>query len=345
MHVRDVSGAPASVEAIARPHGRRLRHLAATVGVVTPEGRACVGVGRASVAGWPDDAMFEIGSISKVFTATLLADLVIEGRIALDAPIADYLPAAARAGGAGDITPLELATHTSGLARLPDNLQLSPVRMQNPYAAYTVDDLWACLARFRRPPGGIKPAYSNLGAGLLGHVLAAASGTTYEAAVRERVCAPLGMTDTAIGLSPGQRERLVPGYTRLGRRAHNWDLPALAGAGAWRSSVRDMTRFLAACMDPPAGRLGEAMALCRAPRVATADGVSMGLGWVLSRRGARTVVWHNGATGGYNAYIGFVAGGGTGVCVLTNYTVPTRPGARAQADAIGTDLLEALAQP
>lgn len=339
-----LAGLEALLAPLVAPHRRRLRRLKAALAVATPDGSGLLAFGGENPEAMAD-AIFEIGSVSKVLTALLLADLVVDGRIALDEPIGPYLPEAARGGpgGAGEITFLELTTHTSGLPRLPDNLRLTAATLPNPYAAYSMDDLWACVARLRRPPGAAAPEYSNLGVGLLGNVLATVAGATYEAAVRERVLAPLGMADTAIALAPEQLERLELGHTRSGRRAVSWDLPTLAGAGAWRSSARDMLRFLEANMNPPAGRLGEAIRLCQAARVTVQEGVAMGMAWVLSDRQGGTVVWHNGGTGGYNSWVGFAQDRGVGAAVLTNYTVPARAGVAAQADAIGEGLLAALA--
>jgi CubicO group peptidase (beta-lactamase class C family) len=136
------------------------------------------------------------------------------------------------------------------LPRLPNNLCGPKLDAANPYAHYTVEDLYACLARFRlKSKPGTKSNYSNLGAGLLGHVLAKAAGTDYETLVKQRICKPLGMIDTTINLSEDQQRRLAVGHSGS-QPVPNWDLPTFAGAGALRSSLRDMLRFLRANIEP-----------------------------------------------------------------------------------------------
>jgi serine-type D-Ala-D-Ala carboxypeptidase/endopeptidase len=338
----DVAG---TAQAVAQPFLSRLKRLCVAI-AVRSRGRAeTLGYGDWAAQVAPGDLVYEIGSITKVFTALLLAILVEDGIVRLDDPVGRYLPpevvGTSRLGR--EVTLLHLATHTSGLPRLPGNLRLTPRTMANPYARYSVDDLYGFLAGFSLE--GPLPAphlYSNLGAGLLGHALAAVLRVTYEQAVRERICQPLGMRDTSIALRPDQAARLVPGHAANGRRAHNWDLPALAGAGALRSTAGDLARFLAASMEPESTPLTAAMRLCQEPRVEVAEDVAFGLGWVLSSTGGDTVTWHNGGTGGYNSYLGFSRARDLGVVVLTNYTVPARQGVRPQADAMGTDLLKAL---
>ena len=141
------------------------------------------------------------------------------------------------------ITFIDLATHTSGLPRLPDGI---PKFGDNPYASYTVDQLYAFLSKhvLRFEPGS-HYAYSNLGFGLLGHVLALRAHTNYEDLVMARVCAPLGLTDTRITLT-SQWRRLAQGHDSILKPASNWDLPTLAGAGALRSTSNDLLKFMKA---------------------------------------------------------------------------------------------------
>lgn len=212
----------------------------------------------------PDqNSVFEIGSITKVFTTTLLADMHLAGEVQLDDPVNKYLPAhgrlACRRGD--DVTLRHLATHTSGLPRLPANLTWQQLGSDNPYAAYSVDDLYACLAKCRlknRP--GTNSSYSNLGSGLLGHVLSLIGGGDYERLVLDRILLPLGMTDTAIHVSDEQQGRMAPGHAK-GEIIKNWDFQALAAAGAFRSTVGDMLKFLRANIDPASTPLSRTIEL------------------------------------------------------------------------------------
>jgi CubicO group peptidase (beta-lactamase class C family) len=194
------------------------------------------------------DTIFEIGSITKVFTATLLALLAERGSVALDDPANRYLPAGAQLPVRGrPITLLDLATHSSGLPRLPKGLLWTSMlhHRDDPYALFTVSDLERAVreARLKGEPGK-KVRYSNFGAGLLGHVLALSAGRPYEELVRERICGPLGLSDTRIEVPDRDLGRFAGGHDRRGRPVPHWELPALAGAGALRSTVADLLRFL-----------------------------------------------------------------------------------------------------
>ncbi len=266
------------------------------------------------------DTVFEIGSITKVFTASLLSDMVRRGEVKLDDPISKYLPATVRAPSRNgrQITLLDLATQSSGLPRLPDNL--SPRDTTNPYADYTVEKLYEFLSRYELPRDvGSKYEYSNLGVGLLGHLLARKAGTTYEELLTKRILTPLQMGDTAITLSPAMRKRLASGHDDSGAIVPNWDLPTLAGAGGLRSTVSDMLKFLAANLgkgDPvTAAVLADTH---RVRRASEQPGLDIALAWHVLHPFGDELVWHNGGTGGYHSWIGFVAKRRSGAVVLSN---------------------------
>ena len=152
----------------------------------------------------------------------------------LDQPVAELLGPNAKVPKfkQREIQLIDLATHTSGLPRLPDNMGLL-INPLNPYAGYTTDDLDAFLADFKlkREPGS-KYNYSNLGMGTLGYALAKRSGKSYNELIEEKICQPLGMHDTTITLSEDQQARLASGIMPFGLPASNWDIPALPGCGA-----------------------------------------------------------------------------------------------------------------
>ena len=204
------------------------------VGVIDAHGRRFVSYGVSDKAdGRPVDqrTIFEIGSMSKVFTSLLLADMVQRREVKLDDPVAKYLPAGVKVPerGGRQITLIDLATHTSGLPRLPTNL--APKDPGNPYADYTVAQLYAFLSSYSLPRDiGSQYEYSNLGGGLLGHVLALRAGTDYGALVRQSITGPLGMTSTTIALTPEEKARLAIGHDAALARTSNWDIPTLAGA-------------------------------------------------------------------------------------------------------------------
>lgn len=182
------------------------------------------------------DSVFEIGSITKVFTATLLADMADRGEVTLEDPISKYLPADVRVPerSGRKITLLDLSTQSSGLPRLPNNM--APRDPQNPYADYSVAQPFLSGYELTRDIGS-HYEYSNLSVGLLGHVLARRSGTTYETLMSGRVLTPLRMQHTGITLTPWMQQHLAKGHDASGRVVPNWDLPTLAGAGALRSTM------------------------------------------------------------------------------------------------------------
>jgi CubicO group peptidase (beta-lactamase class C family) len=308
-------------------------------GVIEPSGRRLITHGKASTSdgarALDGDTVFEIGSMSKVFTSLLLADAVQRGEVALDDPISKYLPAPVKVPERGrPITLQDLANHTSGLPRLPTNM--SPKDPENPYADYSVEQLYQFLSAYQLPRDvGSAYEYSNLGAGLLGHILALRAGTDYESLVKTRIAGPLGMTSTSVMLTPSMKARLATGHDRLLKPTKGWDLPTLAGAGAIRSSANDMLTFLAAAMDygqSPLRVAMKAMLQNRAP--AGAPNMEIGLGWHIARSNGKTIVWHNGGTGGYRTFMGFDPDARAGVVLLTNAASAAGP------DDIGRHLLD-----
>jgi len=269
------------------------------------------------------NTVFEIGSITKTFTSALLADMVQRGEVKLDDPVSKFLPATVRVPSrAGkQITLLDLATQSSGLPRLPNNL--SPKNILNPYADYSVQQLYDFLSHYELTRDiGSQFEYSNLGVGLLGHALALRAGKSYEELVTERILAPLGMRETRITLTPEMREHLAVGRAANGTPVPNWDLPTLAGAGALRSTASDMAKFLAANLDSTTGRVARALAVAHVPlRGTTSDQLKIGLVWLTVNRFGTPLVWHDGGTGGYHSFIGFDPSKARGVVVLTNISV------------------------
>lgn len=262
--------------------------------------------------------VFEIGSITKAFTGILLADMVARGEVSLSDPVSDYLPDGVTVPSRGrEITLLDLAAHRSGLPRLPGNM--SPADTANPYADYTVGQMYEFLSghELRRDVGS-EYEYSNLGAGLLGHVLTRAAGASYEDLVRERILEPLGMNMTGITLDGEMLQWMAVGHDQHRNGVPLWDLPALEGAGALRSSVFDMLAFLDANIGPPASQLERSMRVSHEVRGNAGPGMSIGLGWHILSIGEQRIVWHNGGTAGFRTFIAFDADTRVGVVVLTN---------------------------
>ena len=261
--------------------------------------------------------LYEIGSISKVFTGLLLADAVSRGRCTLDDPLQDHLPDGVVAP-TWDERPIllrHLATHSSGLPRLPD---MTGSDRADPYAHFDEARVLAALGatELRRPPG-TDYEYSNFGVGLLGLVLARIGGEeSYEALLRKRVTGPLGMDDTVLSLNDELAARLAPAHDVDLESAQPWDLAALAGAGGIRSTVHDMLRFARLQLAPGDAELAAAVELSQHEHFTTERGVKLGLGWHFARDGI--TLCHSGQTGGYHAWLGVVPSRGYAVCLLAN---------------------------
>jgi CubicO group peptidase (beta-lactamase class C family)/glucose/arabinose dehydrogenase len=318
--------------------------LGIVVGIVEPTGRRLVTYGSLA-KGDPrpltGDTVFEIGSVTKVFTALLLADMAQRGEVSLADPIAKFLPAdvAVPVRGGRAITLQDLATHTSGLPRMPANF--APKDPSNPYADYGVAPLTQFLSGYTLTRDvGAQYEYSNFGAGLLGTILSRRAGMDYGALVESRITGPLGMKSTSIALTADMKARLAAGHNgRLGP-VSNWDFPAgtsaLAGAGALRSTANDVLTFIEANLGATKTPLAPAMAALLATRVPTGrPGLEMALGWhITATKAGKEIIWHNGGTGGYRSFVGYDRRAGAGVVVLSNTSTPIG------VDDIGVHLLD-----
>jgi serine-type D-Ala-D-Ala carboxypeptidase/endopeptidase len=313
------------------------RSAGIVVGMLQPDGRTRIVAYGDPGAGQPPldgNSVFEIGSISKVFTATVLAELVQEGKVTLDDPVQKFLPSTVHIPSRDGkvITLGSLSEQNSGLPRMPSNFH--PANQANPYADYEAAQLYEFLSGYQltRDPGA-QFEYSNLGVGLLGHTLTLITGQPYEEMERTRVWAPLGMEHTAVAFTPWMKSHLALGHDDQGNVVSNWDLGVLAGAGAIRSTANDMLKFADANLHPERGPLQRAMEFAHEERApAGAPTMKIGLNWFSLHAGADTIVWHNGGTGGYRTFIGLLPSRKMAVVVLTN-------SGNAGADDIGMHLL------
>jgi D-alanyl-D-alanine-carboxypeptidase/D-alanyl-D-alanine-endopeptidase len=341
----DVDALDRAVQHIAARHGQQ--HVGLVVGAVTSAGaRAVVSVGCTRAPDGPTpraDSLFEIGSVTKVFTALLLAEAVTRGELSLDTPVADLLPEVkvpTRDGAA--ITVEHLATHTAGLPKNPMPLPAAvwaqwKARDGDPWEAVDRAALLTALAnaKLRRTPGTGRTAYSNLGVGVLGHALvAAADQRDFGELVRSRVCEPLGLADTVLLPDREQAGREAVGHRGRRRPTGHWEVAGLPGAGALRSTASDMLTFLLAQLSPHDTRLGPAIALTHEER-RPGKRLGIGLGWLrVPAPGHRVLLWHNGGTGGFRAFAGFVPSAGVGAVALANDS--------RSVDRIGLNLITAL---
>jgi CubicO group peptidase (beta-lactamase class C family) len=268
------------------------------------------------------DSVFELGSITKVFTSILLADMADRGEVKLDDPVAMHLRAGVRVPerNGRKITLIDLSTQSSGLPRLPDNMK--PANPLNPYADYSTEQLFEFLGRYQLPRDvGAEYEYSNLGVGLLGQALAMRAGTTYEALVKERILDPLHMDHTGVTLTPWMQEHLAKGHAAGGMLTPNWDLPALAGAGGLRSTMNDMLKFARANLDAADTRLSHSIMETHVIRRPAGTDMRIAMNWLIVSANGRDITWHNGGTGGYHTWIGFDLPRHVAAIMLTNSAV------------------------
>ncbi|UCC40499.1 MAG: serine hydrolase [Candidatus Aminicenantes bacterium] len=303
---------------------RHHQEFGLVVGIVSERGRQIISYGKQRRGGKAvdGDTLFELCSVTKVFTSLLLADMVRRGEVNLDDPIEKYLPPEVKVPSRNGIkiTSLHLATHTSGLPNtpqiksgeesIPGYINFSEHRLYNFLSNYTLS---------REP--GTQFEYSNLGFGLLGHVLFLKAGKSYDQQVEERICRPLGMTNTRRKMTPALNERLAVGYFLDGQQAKNYHMPpVLAGAGGLRSTAHDMLTFLAANMGLESSPLLNAMQATHKGRFPIAkDIVKIGFAWIVAQQDDFHIVFHGGEKDGYRAFIGFDPGKKIGVVVFANF--------------------------
>ena len=281
------------------------------------------------------NSVFEIGSITKVFTGIMLADEVVSQRMKLDDKIYSYIPSQSPA--AQQVSLLQLSTHSSGAPRLADNFWSSVQDNKNPYAGYSEKELYAYLNTMRlNTTPGTRYSYSNVGTGILGNILCKQYGTSYEALVKKKVCQPLGMNNTTIKFSDFHKKHLATGHSK-GEAVQNWDFQdATAGQGALRSTLSDMMKFMRYNLRPE-GNLKQAAEL--ASQVHFTDhktGQKMGLGWHIGWFYEHKYLEHTGGTGGYRSFLGMIPGTNTGVIILSN--------SDNDVSAIGLKILEIAAE-
>lgn len=276
-------------------------------------------------------SIYEIGSITKTFTSAVLAQMVAEGKVQLSDPISKYLPKEIINWSPDTITITlkELATHHSGLPRLPSNILLkSIIYNSNPYEHYSRADLYDYLKTYTpKSKPKRKVAYSNLGMGLLGNILADIDGVSYEELIQQRILQPLGMNQTFIN---NPDKTIIPGHNGMGKPTPPWDLPSLAGAGAIRSNTEDMMTYLVANISNQAP-----FATTHVPQ-ANKKEQQVGLAWWISKSQKTNLemIWHNGGTGGFRSFMGFDKAAQLGIVVLSNTT--------QSVDEIGIRILQLL---
>jgi D-alanyl-D-alanine-carboxypeptidase/D-alanyl-D-alanine-endopeptidase len=272
------------------------------------------------------DSIYEIGSITKTFTGLMLAQMAVQGKVKLDEPVRELLPAGTVAKPQGaEITLLDLATQRSGLPAMPDNISLANI--DQPYADYHAADLMAYMSKHGvANPARASSSFGALGFGLLGVALADREGSSYDALLKEEIAESLGLKDTTVALSAEQQSRMIAGHDQFHSAAKAWDADALAGAISIRSTAPDMLAYLEACLHPErvkpvAGSQGgakitAALRLALQSQGELTQGMRIALGWLYQPETGN--YWHNGATAAYSSYAFFNPAGDYAAVVLLN---------------------------
>jgi CubicO group peptidase (beta-lactamase class C family) len=261
--------------------------------------------------------VFEIGSITKTFTATILAKLVYDGQFNLNEPIKNILPVTLHQSALNgkEVTIFHLANHTSGFPKEPDNVSTDWAIPGSPYRSYDTTKLYDYLSKrltLQSTPGE-KREYSNLGGGLLGHLLTLITGKSYEDLLRESICKPLGLRNTFVALDSARKQQLVWGRDPEGNVVPNWELNVLAGGGEIKSTAEDMAKYIRMHITDTTYYL-----LTQQSTLEYTEHNSAGLGWTWYTNGSNKYVSATGGTGGYSCCVIFERSTKTGIILLTN---------------------------
>ncbi|WPU93027.1 serine hydrolase domain-containing protein [Mucilaginibacter sabulilitoris] len=326
-----------AVEQVARPYIQKANTVGLSIGILKDGkittynyGETVKDNGRLPTS----NTIFEIGSITKTFTAALLAYYTNEGKVKLTDPITKYLPDSVSANKSlSGITLLMLSNHTSGLDRVPGNLDIKPGDELNPYKTYNKQQLFAFLktCKVNNPPGS-RYDYSNLGVGLLGTILSQVSGKTFEQMFADVICKPLLMQSTAQHLSVARQANFATVYNESGNVTPAWDFDVLAPCGALRSTINDLLIYARANMIPATDKLGKAFELTH--QITFSKDAKMGLAWHIILVDGVEYYFHNGGTYGSSSFLAFNTQKNLAIVILSN--------AAESTDAIGTEILKKL---
>lgn len=328
------------VDSLIRELGGRYHDQAATclvVSVAVGDEDRHLTFGRLTNGMRPDErTIFELASVGKTFTGVVLADMALRGEVLPETPVDALLPPDSNVTQIGGhrITLHQLATQSSGLPSIPGNMPATDPL--NPYSDYNVPLMYEELRRLKLEfPPGRRYCYSNLGFGLLGHVLALKAGMEYEQMVVERICQPLNMQDTTMTLSEEQRARIATPHDG-DTPVKVWDDSTMAGAGSILSTPSDMVKYIRAHWDDGKERLSQAMRLAMRKHGRTdLPQRAIGYAWHIDSENALDIIWHNGGSGGSRSYVAMLPDRRLGVCVLANWS-------QANVDELGRKVLYLL---
>jgi D-alanyl-D-alanine-carboxypeptidase/D-alanyl-D-alanine-endopeptidase len=325
-----------SIRAIIKQEVANKRSKSIIVGIVNSNGRQIFAEGKISDSDTrlPDsNTIYEIGSITKVFTSLLLADMSLKQQLNLDDPISKFLPKRVKTPtrNGKEISLLSLSTHRSGMPRFPYNVD--PKDLDKPYIDYTINKLYQYVSNFE-PPYDIdsKWRYSNVGYGLLGNILSLVAKKDFEPLLTEQICKPLNMNNTTISLTAAQKSNLAVGHMETGVPVGLTDLGAIDAGGALRSTVNDLLTFAEANMGLIKSNLLPAMELTHVRRAKKdGDDTYTTMGWTLTNEG---LLFKDGGMPGYCSFLGIDKKNKIGIVVLSNSNNPVTDIGRHILDSV-----------
>ncbi len=327
--------------------------LGMVVAVVHGDESLVLGFGRRDLSTKqpPDgDTVYEIASLSKLFTGLLLAHEIEEGNVALADPVNRHLPSGVSLPASAEGALIRhLATHTSGFPKVAGNLKdmtglVGYATGRDPYKGYTEEHFWEAVktVQLRSQPGE-NVHYSNFGASLLGSLLAAKRSATYESRVKEVICRPLGMKDTCVVPTEEQETRRARGYRsimklggfRVTLAADAWEAPdVMAGEGGLLSTGNDMLKFLQASVGQTRSPLTAASTSAQKELQPWTDHTAVGTLWFRTKWNDHVLLQHEGRSTGQRSFIGGIEGQPTGIVLLSNGQV--------EVDNLGKSLLRQI---
>ncbi len=277
--------------------------------------------------------VFEVGSITKTFTANLLLQLDAKKTISIEKPLSAYIPGVEINDSVlSKVLLKDIARHTSGLPRLPTGMDnVEGYAMMQPYAYYKKENLYAFLKELRK----VKPGsylYSNLGFGILATIMENETKNSFESLLASHIWKPLGMENSYIR-SDKQQEDSATGYF-YGKPAEYWIFDCMAGAGAIKSNVTDLLKYLDAHITTENTQLADAIKKVTEPAHSVNTNMQIGYGWHVLENLKHRVVWHNGGTYGFSTYAAFEPVTKCSIVLASNAS-----GVNAALDKLAVDLL------
>lgn len=267
------------------------------------------------------NSIFEIGSITKVFTSTLLAQAIVHKKLKPQQKLKTLVPFKLK--GRPKITLEQLSNHTSGLPRLPNNMFLIMAEnATNPYKMYDEQLLKEFATKELEVDAKrtLSFAYSNLGAGMLGYALSRAYKKPYEQLLKALVLEPFGLNNSYTNVHQVPKEKLVKGLDISGKVVPNWEWDVLAPAGCLLSSVEDLSKFVQANLSSDYPVLERQ----QLPSFKHNENRSLALGWLIIKKKEKEYYFHNGATSGYTSALFFNKKDQEGIVILSNVS-PSSP--------------------